>query len=112
MIVAHGNGNRVSDASEAAAIRRVFGNQPPPVTGFKWAFGHLIAASGVMDLVLACKALQAKVVPGIPTLQALDPGLVPFSASSQPQQPRAPIALLLCRGFGGMSTALLVGCAA
>ena len=31
LIVAHGNGTRASDASEAAAILRVFGDRPPPV---------------------------------------------------------------------------------
>src|SRR6185503_3955362 len=82
MIVAHGNGTRASDASEAAAIRRVFGENPPPVTGFKWAYGHLIAASGVLDLVLTLTALQRGVVPGIPTLKTLDPDIAPFPVSS------------------------------
>ena len=59
MIVAHGNGTPQSDASEAAAMRRVFGAAMPPVTAFKWAFGHLIAAAGIVDTVLALAALQA-----------------------------------------------------
>src|ERR1051325_2533430 len=41
LIVAHGNGTRGSDSSEAAALRSVFGPDMPPITGFKWAFGHL-----------------------------------------------------------------------
>src|SRR6185295_12745931 len=41
MIVAHGNGTELSDASEATAINRVFGTKCPPVTAFKWAIGHL-----------------------------------------------------------------------
>ena len=49
MIVAHGSGTRPSDASEAAAIHRVFGATAPPVTAFKWAFGHPLAASGILD---------------------------------------------------------------
>ncbi|MBC8001150.1 MAG: 3-oxoacyl-ACP synthase, partial [Opitutaceae bacterium] len=53
MIVAHGNGTPASDFSEANGIRQVFGNNLPPITAFKWAVGHLIAASGVLDLVLA-----------------------------------------------------------
>lgn len=108
MIVAHGNGTRASDASEAAGIRRAFGANPPPVTGFKWAVGHLIAASGALDLVLALRALQEKVVPGIATLNVVDPELAPFPVSSKAQIPRSNIALVICRGFGGMNVALLV----
>jgi 3-oxoacyl-[acyl-carrier-protein] synthase-1 len=108
MIVAHGNGTRASDASEARAIRRVFGENPPPVTGFKWAYGHLIAASGIMDLVFALTALRQKVVPGISTLNLADPEFAPFPVSKTAQQPRNNVALVLCRGFGGMDVALLV----
>ena len=36
----------LSDASEAAALTRVFGASMPPVTAFKWATGHPLAASG------------------------------------------------------------------
>jgi len=108
MIVAHGNGTLASDASEVLALRRVFGNTIPPVTGFKWAFGHLIAASGALDLVLALNALRQQIVPGIPTLTTLDSEFGSFPVSRQPQQPRSDIALVLCRGFGGMNVALLV----
>lgn len=108
MIVAHGNGTPASDASEAIAIRRVFGENPPPVTAFKWAFGHLIAGSGVVDLPLALIALRQRVVPGIATLNSLDPALAPFPVSAKPQRPRSDVALILCRGFGGMNVALVV----
>jgi 3-oxoacyl-[acyl-carrier-protein] synthase-1 len=112
MIVAHGNGTRASDASEAAGIRRVFGENVPPVTGFKWAYGHLIAASGVIDLVFALTALRQQVVPGIATLNSLDPELAPFPVSATAQKPRGDIALVICRGFGGMNVALIVRAAA
>jgi 3-oxoacyl-[acyl-carrier-protein] synthase-1 len=108
MIVAHGNGTRASDASEALAIRRVFGAKPPPVTAFKWAFGHLIAASGVLDLVLALQALRQRIVPGIATLKSPDPALTPFPVSASAQKPRSDVALVLCRGFAGMNVALVV----
>ena len=107
MIVAHGNGTHASDASEARAIRRVFGEKIPPITGFKWAYGHLIAASGILDLVLALTALRKKIVPGIHTLNLPDPEFAPFPVSKTAQPPRSDIALVLCRGFGGMNVALL-----
>lgn len=108
MIVAHGNGTRASDASEAAGIRRVFGDNPPPVTAFKWAVGHLIATSGALDLVLALRALHEEIVPGIATLSAVDPEIAPFPVSSTHQTPRSNVALVVCRGFGGMNVASLV----
>jgi 3-oxoacyl-[acyl-carrier-protein] synthase I len=108
LVVAHGNGTRASDASEAMAIRRIFGVNPPPVTAFKWALGHAIAAASALDLVLALIALEKGVVPGIGTLECLDPELAPFPVSRAPQHPRSEIALVLSRGFGGMNVALII----
>jgi len=108
MIVAHGSGTRQSDASEAAAIRRVFGATVPPVTAFKWAFGHPLAASGILDTVLALVALRRGVVPGVATLRELDPDLGNLPVSALPQAPRSDVALVLNRGFGGSNTALVL----
>ncbi len=108
MIVAHGNGTRASDVSEAAAIRRVFGNAPPPVTAFKWSFGHLIAAAGILETVLALAALKRGEVPGIATLATLAPECAGLPVSARPQTPRSDVALILCRGFASTDAALLV----
>jgi len=108
MIVAHGNGTPNSDASEAAAILRVFGTDVPPVTGFKWAIGHTLAAAGTLDTVLALEALRRGVVPGIPTLTEVDPAFAALPVSIATRPPRTDIALIMCRGFGGMNVAILV----
>jgi 3-oxoacyl-[acyl-carrier-protein] synthase-1 len=108
MIVAHGNGTPASDASEAKGILRAFDGNPPPVTGFKWCVGHLLAASGILDLVLALEALRLGVVPGIATLDGVDPGFSNLPVSREPQKPRGDVALVICRGFGGMNVALVV----
>jgi len=108
MIVAHGNGTRPSDASEAAAIRTIFGADPPPVTAFKWSFGHLIAAAGILEATVALAALADGVVPGVATLRELDPDCAGLPVSSGPQAARSKIALILCRGFGGTDAALLL----
>ena len=108
MIVAHGNGTPQSDVSEAAAIRRVFGDAMPPVTGFKWAIGHPIAAAGILETVLALAALARGVVPGIATLATLDPACAGLPVSAGAQTPRSKVALILCRGFAGTNAALVV----
>ena len=108
MVVAHGNGTRQSDASEAAALRRVFGDAMPPVTAFKWSIGHLIAAAGLIETVIALAALADNVVPGIATLRNLDPECAGIAVSNDAQKPRSMVGLILCRGFAGTDAALIV----
>jgi 3-oxoacyl-[acyl-carrier-protein] synthase-1 len=112
MIVAHGNGTPNSDTSEARALARVFGDDMPPVTGFKWAFGHLLAASGLIDAVVALAALRADVVPGIATLDEPDPAAGRLNISREPRRLRSDIALVVSRGFGGTNVACVLRAAA
>jgi 3-oxoacyl-(acyl-carrier-protein) synthase len=108
LIVAHGNGTPNSDRSEANALAQVFGSDMPPVTGFKWAFGHLLAAAGLIDAVLALHALRAGTVPGIAGLEQIDPQGAAIAASARHGAPRSDVALVLSRGFGGSNAACLL----
>ena len=108
MVVAHGNGTPLSDASEAIGLTRVFGARCPPVTAFKWALGHLIAAAGIVETTIALEALRRKTVPGIATLEraAVEAAGLPLSRAAQ--EPRSDVALILCRGFAGTDAALII----
>jgi len=108
MVVAHGNGTPNSDVSEARALSAVFGAQLPPVTAFKWSIGHLLAASGIIEAVLAIEALRARSVPGIANLQSIDPLCAGLPVAATGQAPRSDVVLLLARGFGGTNAALLL----
>ncbi|MEM7601786.1 MAG: beta-ketoacyl synthase N-terminal-like domain-containing protein, partial [Verrucomicrobiota bacterium] len=108
MICAHGNGTPASDLTEAIGIREVFGEAIPPVTGFKWAYGHLIGASGIADLVMTLEALKRQTLPGIGTLSEVDPAIGGFPVSSSAVKPTSQNALVICRGFGGMNVVLAV----
>jgi 3-oxoacyl-[acyl-carrier-protein] synthase-1 len=108
MVVAHGNGTPLSDVSEAAAIRRVFGAAAPPVTAFKWAIGHTIAAAGILETVLAFTALARGTVPGVANLARLDPACAGLPVAAAAQTARSKVALILCRGFAGTNAALVV----
>ena len=108
LVVAHGNGTPNSDRSEARALAAVFGSGLPPVTGFKWAFGHLLAAAGLIDAVLAVSALRSGRVPGIAGLGMQDADAPPLPLSAAPVQPRGDVALVLSRGFGSTNAACLL----
>ena len=83
------------------------------MTGFKWAFGHLLAAAGLIDAVLAVAALRAGIVPGIAGLGALDADGAGAAAQRRaPQAPRSDVALVISRGFGGTNAACLLRAAA
>lgn len=108
LIVAHGNGNQISDRTEALGIRAVFGCETPPVTAFKWCYGHLIAASGIADLVMALEALKSGMVPGIATLNEVEGAIATLPVSREAVETSGRIALVICRGFGGMNVAMVV----
>lgn len=108
MICAHGNGTPASDLTEAIGIREVFGDAIPPVTGFKWAYGHLIGASGIADLVMTLEALKRGKLPGIATLENVDEAIGEFPVSSAAKEPKSSVALVICRGFGGMNVVVAV----
>jgi 3-oxoacyl-[acyl-carrier-protein] synthase-1 len=108
LIVAHGNGNRRSDGSEARALGRVFGDDPPPATAWKWLFGHLFAAAAVVETTLALVSLRQRSLPGIATLREIDPACAGMRVSREPQRPRADTALVLSRGFAGANAALVL----
>ena len=78
------------------------------MTAFKWAIGHLIAAAGIIETVIALAALRRGIVPGIATLADPDPDCAGIRISTSTQKPRANTALILCRGFAGTNAALIV----
>jgi 3-oxoacyl-[acyl-carrier-protein] synthase-1 len=110
LVVAHGNGNRKSDVSEALAIQRVFTSSSVPVTAFKWAMGHTICASGVLDVVLASCALNDKCIPGIAKLEQLAPACEALNAQQTSRYVAQGLehALIINRGYASMNAAVVI----
>jgi 3-oxoacyl-[acyl-carrier-protein] synthase II len=74
-IHAHGAGTRKTDAEEARAIERVFGNRGSrvPVLAAKSYFGNLGAGSGIIELIASLMALKHKSLFPILNYETPDP---------------------------------------
>ncbi len=112
-INAHGTATELNDIAESAAIRFVFGRQAYkiPVSSTKSCLGHLLGASGAVELIVCVKAINESTVP--PTINLRNPDkrcdtkmdFVPLKA----RQTEVNIAMSNSFGFGGHNSCLVVG---
>jgi 3-oxoacyl-[acyl-carrier-protein] synthase II len=67
-INAHGTGTQANDAVETAAIKQIFGEDAYriPISATKAIHGHLLGASGALELALSLLAMQHEVL--LPTM--------------------------------------------
>jgi len=99
--------------AESAAIKNVFGARAYeiPVSSTKSSLGHLLGASGAVELIVCVKAINESTVP--PTINLENPDercdlkidYVPLKA----RPAKINIALSNSFGFGGHNACLVVG---
>ncbi len=102
---AHGTGTPNNDASESAALRRVFGDALPPVSSTKGLTGHTTSASGSIETVFCLLSMQNGWIPGNCGFCTPDPAcIVPTGGVP------ATLRHCLCNafGFGGNDSALIL----
>ena len=104
----HGTGTPYNDAMEAAALRTIFGEACPPVSGLKGMLGHTLGAAGVVETIACVMALQEQLLPGTPRLSIVADGM-PASLVKMPR-PAEHLrhVLKLSTGFGGVNCALVL----
>jgi 3-oxoacyl-[acyl-carrier-protein] synthase II len=101
-VIARGLGTVAHDAEEAAALARVLGGGVP-VTAIKGATGYLGAASGLVEVAVAIRALAAGIVPAVTRLEETGAGPMPAFVRAPRRLARQPggRALACCGGWGG-----------
>jgi 3-oxoacyl-[acyl-carrier-protein] synthase II len=74
-INAHGTSTPANDEAETAGIKAVFGDAAAttPVSSTKSMMGHLIAAGGVVELIIAIEAMRRGLLPPTMNLHTHDP---------------------------------------
>ena len=103
---AHGTGTRLNDRTEAAAIARVFGGRPPPVSSTKSMTGHCMSACGAIELVLTVQSLRHGVLPPTIGFREADPECELDCVPNVSRESAATAALSNSFAFGGLNAVL------
>ncbi|POX50078.1 ketosynthase chain-length factor [Streptomyces sp. Ru72] len=109
MVFADAAGVPADDLAEARAITEVFGPGAVPVTAPKTLTGRLYAGGAALDVATALLALSAGVVPHTAGLGRTAEGCEIDLVVGHPRRTEPRTALVLARGHGGFTSALVVG---
>jgi 3-oxoacyl-(acyl-carrier-protein) synthase len=109
-ISAHGTATDLNDPMETRAIKTVFGERAYkiPISGTKSMTGHMMGATGALEVILCVQAIRAGKVPPTINLNTPDPqcdlDYVPHVARNVPVR----VAMTNAFGFGGHNAALVI----
>jgi 3-oxoacyl-[acyl-carrier-protein] synthase II len=110
-INAHGTSTSLGDAAETRAIKTIFGSNARDVSisSTKSQIGHLLGASGGVELIFSILALRDSTVPPTINLDTPDPECDLDYTPKQARQRRMKYAISNSFGFGGHNACLVVG---
>ncbi|WP_217201786.1 beta-ketoacyl-[acyl-carrier-protein] synthase family protein [Streptomyces buecherae] len=104
---AHGTSTRLNDAAEAAALSRVFGQHPPPVTAPKSVVGHALGAAGALEAAYTVLSLEHQVIPPIANFGHQDGDHKLDVVAGAPRRAAMSAAITCSFGFGGHNAVLV-----
>ncbi|MFN8636603.1 MAG: beta-ketoacyl-[acyl-carrier-protein] synthase family protein [Chloroflexota bacterium] len=106
-IATEGNGTVAGDASEAHAIRELFGaNGGLCASSVKGATGHLVAGAGALNAAVAALTLRDQKAPPTLNLDTPDPACALDWVPGEAREVKTEYALALARGLEGQNVAL------
>lgn len=110
-INAHGTGTPLNDPAEVAAIRLAFGAHASnlAVSSIKGAVGHLMAASGAIELAASLLCFTHDLLPGTAHLLERDPACDLDIIGPTPRAKRVDAVMSTSFGFGGQNAAVILG---
>ncbi|MDW8221599.1 MAG: hypothetical protein RMJ82_01455 [Gemmatales bacterium] len=109
-INAHGTSTQVNDKVETLAIKKVFGEYAyqVPISSSKSMLGHLIAAAGVVELIISIMSLRHGILPPTINYEHPDPECDLDYIPNVAREKRIEHALSNSFGFGGQNVSLVV----
>lgn len=110
-INAHGTSTEAGDLAETVAMKKVLGSHAykVSVSSTKSQLGHLIGASGGVELVLCCLALRDQVIPPTINLENPDPACDLDYTPLTPKERPVNVCMSNSFGFGGHNATIIIG---
>jgi 3-oxoacyl-[acyl-carrier-protein] synthase II len=110
-INAHGTSTMLGDQAETAAIKHVFGEHARElsISSTKSQLGHLLGASGGVELIATVLAIRDSVIPPTINLDKPDPLCDLDYTPNQARERKLRAAMSNSFGFGGHNASILVG---
>ena len=110
-INAHGTSTPLGDKAETTAIKNVFGDHAYKlsVSSTKSQLGHMLGASGGVELIMAMQAIQNNLIPPTINYDTPDPSCDLDYTPNEARERKVKIAVSNSFGFGGHNASLVVG---
>jgi 3-oxoacyl-[acyl-carrier-protein] synthase II len=109
-INAHGTSTVLGDAMEVKAINTVFGSHAAkmPISSTKSFVGHLLGASGAVELIATLKGMEDDVVHATLNFEQADEGVDLDFVPKEAREAKVDVAISNSFGFGGHNASLIV----
>lgn len=110
-INAHGTSTPLGDIAETTAIKNIFGDHAYKlsVSSTKSELGHLLGASGGVELILSVLALKHNVCPPTINLESPDPKCDLDYTPNEPKEKQLSKVMSNSFGFGGHNASIIAG---
>ena len=108
-INAHGTSTPPNDRIETLALKRVFGQQVPPVSSTKSMTGHTLGAAGALEAVVCVQVINEQKLPPTINQEIPDPDCDLDYVPNEARSASVGVALTNSFGFGGHNATLVFG---
>lgn len=106
-VIGHGTGTVYNDAMELNALHHFYGDVGIPLMSVKANAGHTLAGAGLLQMCIALKMLETRVVPAQTGLVTPEPMAVNYVSSEQ-RKLNIPRIMCMNSGFGGLNAVVIV----
>jgi 3-oxoacyl-[acyl-carrier-protein] synthase II len=110
-INAHGTSTQLGDVAETRAVKSVFGSfaEEVSISSTKSQLGHLLGASGGVEMIFIVQALVHGVVPQTINYESPDPDCDLDYTPNRPRERKLTAAMSNSFGFGGHNASIIAG---